>query len=183
MFYSVCKEKKDEELRYSKTMKACNSFYKGLYFISTTIIGYKVLKNEPYLTPYLLGQGDMSLFSTSYPFHVWPEYFQYYYLGTMGYHLHQTVAHLLQPHRNDFIEMFLHHVVTLLLYGFSYLCMFTAAGSSIMFLHDIADIFTSFVRCFTETTLVSILLVNAVGMTFSWAYTRLFVFPMMIYHS
>jgi ceramide synthetase len=52
-----------------------------------------------------------------------------------------------------------------------------------MYLHDIADIFTSFVRCFTETTLTSASVFNALGMTLSWGFTRLFVFPIMIYYT
>ena len=79
--------------------------------------------------------------------------------------------------RGDFVEMFLHHVVTLMLYSLSYLLNMTAAGSVVMFLHDWADIFTSIVRCFTETTLLPFTLFGIVGMAISWAWTRLYIFP------
>ena len=87
-FYEVCKEKKDEELRKSRTLKACNSFYKGLYFMISTLLGYYILRDEPYLSPYIMGKGDMSKISDGYPLHKWPENFKYYFLGTLGYHLH-----------------------------------------------------------------------------------------------
>jgi hypothetical protein len=182
-FYAICKEQKDEEIRQAKTLKACNSFYKGVYFIFSTSWGYYLLRDEPYLSPLLLGGGDMSRIIESYPVVPYTQGFRYYYLATMGYHLYQTALHMSHPARNDFVEMFLHHVVTILLYGGSYMCNFTRAGASIMFLHDIADIFSSFVRCYTETNILSLLLVSVAGMTLSWAYTRLFVFPYMIYHS
>ena len=77
--------------------------------------------------------------------------------------------------------MFLHHIVTLFLYGFSYLTNLTLAGAVIMFLHDWADIFTQFVRCFSETTFLPLALISTLGMTLSWFYTRIYVFPFIIY--
>ncbi|CDW76728.1 lag1 longevity assurance [Stylonychia lemnae] len=183
MFYNVCKEKNNEDIRVSKTIKSCNSLYKSIYFILVTIWGYQTLKDEPYLPKELFGKGHLQFINDNYPVQVWPVGLRCYYLGTMGYHVHQLFAHALHPIRNDFIEMFLHHVVTLTLYGGSYLINETAAGSVIMFLHDWADIFTSLVRCFTETTLVTCSVVSAIGMTVSWFYTRIYVFPMTIYYS
>ena len=68
----------------------------------------------------------------------------------MGYHVHQMIDLVLEGVKSNFAEMFLHHTVTLLLYGFSYLTNMTDSGSLIMFLHDLADIFTSFSRCIVE---------------------------------
>lgn len=58
-FYSYCKEKNNEKLRIGKTVKACNSFYKSLYFMLVTIWGYTVIKDEKYLPRALLGSGDL----------------------------------------------------------------------------------------------------------------------------
>lgn len=44
--------------------------------------------------------------------------------------------------RHDYMEMMLHHIVTMFLYGFSYLVNMTLGGAVVMYLHDIADIFT-----------------------------------------
>ena len=38
--YNICKEKTNEDIRVSKTIKACNSLYKAVYFILVTIWGY-----------------------------------------------------------------------------------------------------------------------------------------------
>ena len=85
--------------------------------------------------------------------------------------------------RNDYIEMVLHHCVTIFLYAFSYLCNFSVAGAIIMFLHDIADCFTSGVQCFTETTFDKLSIFSAIGMTITWFYTRVIVFPFIIYYT
>lgn len=125
----------------------------------------------------------MTLIDTDYPIHKWPEGLRCYYLFTMGYHLHQMVWHLIEDTRNDFVEMFLHHIVTLALYGFSYLTNMTAAGAVIMYLHDWADIFAGLVRCFTETTFDFMSIISVIGMATSWFFTRLYVFPQIIYYS
>lgn len=88
IFYAICKEKKDEEIRQAKTLKACNSFYKSIYFILSTAWGYYTLKNEKYLPSALLGHGDLTTINDNYPVHLWPVGLRCYYLGTMGYHVH-----------------------------------------------------------------------------------------------
>ena len=86
----------------------------------------------------------------------------------MGYHLYSLFYHATAKTRNDFVEMFLHHSVTIALYGFSYYCNITNGGSMIIFLHDIADIFTSGIRCFSETNFKILSIISAIMMLFSW---------------
>jgi hypothetical protein len=74
-FYTYCKEKNDKELRKAKTLKACNSFYKGLFFMFAAGWGYYVLKDEPYLPPTLLGKGSLSELYTVYPQTKWAKGF------------------------------------------------------------------------------------------------------------
>ena len=71
-FYSVCKEKNDEEIRRAKTLKACNSLYKAFYFFFVTVWGYSVLKDSKYLPWTLLGKGNLNLMNENYPVHSWP---------------------------------------------------------------------------------------------------------------
>lgn len=87
-FYNNCKEKDDQYVRMAKTKKAANSFYKFLYFASVACWGYSILKDEDYLPVTLLGKGSLSNLNKSYPVHKWPKGLKYYYLGTMGYHVH-----------------------------------------------------------------------------------------------
>ena len=106
---------------------------------------------------------------------------KYYILSTMGFHLYSTVLHAFTKARNDYMEMMLHHGSTLLLYGFSYYVGRVEAGTIIMFLHDIADIPCGFVRCFSETIYSNVAILSAVAMMISWFYTRLLIFPQVIY--
>jgi len=94
--YTNCKEKNDDVLRREKTKKACHSLYKGLYFIGITITGYYLLKDENFIPPEMFGHGSLKNMSSSFPgfFKSFPFGVRYYYLGTLGYHVHQLIFHL-----------------------------------------------------------------------------------------
>jgi hypothetical protein len=67
--------------------------YKTLYFAFAATWGYLVLKNEDSLPTWLFGHGNMTengaeIFSKDYPAPKWPKGMKYYYLCTMGYHIH-----------------------------------------------------------------------------------------------
>ena len=50
--------------------------------------------------------------------------------------------------RSDAFEMILHHLVTISLILLSYLTRFSRIGSSILLVHDFADIFLEIGKCF-----------------------------------
>lgn len=138
----MCKEKENEEIRLSKTKKSCDHFYKGFYFIVATVWGYFVMRDSDFLPPCLGGKGDLSRVLDNYPLVKWPDGLRTYYLFTMGYHLHMLLHHMIDHVRHDYMEMMLHHIATMILYGVSYMINMTLSGAVIMYLHDIADIFT-----------------------------------------
>ncbi len=141
-FYNNCKEKNNEQVRLSKTQKSCDHFYKGFYFIVATVSGFLMLKDSEFLPSYLLGKGDLSLAYDNYPCINWPAGLRVYFLSTMGYHLHMLLHQMMDHVRHDYMEMMLHHILTLFLYGFSYLTNMTNSAVVCMFLHDISDTFT-----------------------------------------
>lgn len=99
----------------------------------------------------------------------------------MGFHcsrlLHVVFA---KEKAHDHMEMILHHLCTLYLYGFSYLTN-TFIGGVISVLHDFADIFVSFTRVFGESDYKNITGYSFLVALIAWAYTRLYVLPQMIY--
>ena len=40
----------------------------------------------------------------------------------------------------DFVEMFIHHITTILLMGLSWTCNLTRVGTLVLVIHDVADI-------------------------------------------
>lgn len=103
-------------------------------------------------------------------------------LVTQGYHLGSLITHFLEDRRNDFVEMALHHTVTIYLFSGCYLMNSMEIGAVIAFLHDMADITTPLCKGFGEskykTATIVVFFMNMVV----WAYTRLVVFPWIIYN-
>jgi hypothetical protein len=109
-----------------------------------------------------------------------------YYLITLGYHINSTRAifwsYCNNQNKNDWIEMLLHHMLTVALYMFSYMLLIIKHGSLIMFLHDWADIWTPFVKIWVETTYKKMTIAGAAICWIVWVYSRLIVFPQIIYY-
>ena len=99
----------------------------------------------------------------------------------MGYHCGGLITHFFGTRRNDFVEMGLHHILSLYLYGGAYLYNFIEVGCVIAFLHDIADITTNIVKALAETKLKIPTAIVFVFHMCIWFYTRNLLLPIYIY--
>lgn len=95
--------------------------YKTLYFVWATGWGYIVLKDEYYMPKYLGGRGDFARSMEEYPYAKHCPQLKEYLLITSGYHVGSFVMHFIGTKRNDFVEMGLHHIVSMYLFGGCYL--------------------------------------------------------------
>ena len=125
----------------------------------------------------LFGSGSTDEVFLGYPYYKWPKYLDLYILGTMGYHVEDLLDHLFGERKNDFVEMLLHHICAVFLYGFCYMTNLVTAGAVIMYLHDWADMSVSFCKILTNTnydTVTAVIFIHGVGW---WFYTRIYVLP------
>lgn len=164
-----------------------------------TTVGYYVLRDEPWLPRALGGTGDAT--RALYTVNEAPsDKLKLYYMIQTGYHL-QSLLYMvfLSPIRNDFIEMLLHHLVTLVLIVGSYLANYSAFGALVAFLHDIGDVSgcksmralgnsllceadamcgdVDAIKSVVDSGNVPLVGVFYAGLLASWGYTRLYVFP------
>ena len=100
-----------------------------------------------------------------------------YFLVTSGYHFAGLLIHFLRIKRNDFIEMGLHHIIALYLFGGGYLLNAWEIGAVIAFLHDIADIFVSIVKFLAETKYNKRAAHIMWIVMLVWFYTRIYALP------
>ena len=114
-----------------------------------------------------------------YPKHA--PYLKEYLLITMGYHTGGLITHFFHDRKNDFVEIALHHIVTIYLFGGCFLCNVWEIGSVIAFLHDIADITTNIVKCLAESSFKTCTAIVFILHMFIWFYTRNLLLPYMIY--
>lgn len=107
---------------------------------------------------------------------------KYYYLGTLGYYISKTFEDMvLREKRNDFMEVLLHHVLTIELYVGSYMINELAVGSLIILILDWTGIFVGFSRAFSETKFKKLVFYFGVGMWVTWIYFRIIVYPVIFY--
>ena len=105
-----------------------------------------------------------------------------YYMVSLGWHIEAFFKMVfIDIRRPDFIEMSLHHLVTIYLVGGSYLINVWEIGATIQIVHDIADIFVGLTRGFSETNSKIGQYINAIGLLISWGYTRIIVFAWVIF--
>ena len=184
IYYPYCKEKSDEEARVMRTKKAVKNIFKFTYYLSAVILGWMTLKDTYILPPSLGGSGSFYNQFKDWPYFEHPPLYVYYFTGVMGFHIAALLNQLLfeDKKKSDYIEMTLHHLVTVYLFGFSYMTN-TFIGAPVIFLHNWADVVVSWTRIWGETEHKAIALSSLGFSQIVWAYTRLWVFPQLIYSS
>ena len=136
------------------------------------------MKDELYLSWTLGGKGDYANSFIDLPYADNTPGLKMYSLVTMGYHIGGLVTHLLlQPRRNDFAEMALHHIVSLFLFSGYYLSNKWKPGCTVAFLHDIADIGISLSKGLGETRYGNAAAAVFITNMFIWFWTRMVVLP------
>lgn len=151
--------------------------YKFCYFIFATAAGFYVLMDSDFFPAALGGNGDPLRCFEHFPFGTLTPYLKEYYLIQLGYHSQSLLFHIFGEHRNDYIEMILHHTCAVLLIFFSYVSNYIRIGSLVLILHDIADVFAYLLKTSVDTNYTKWTLVNFSALLFVWAYTRFYVFP------
>lgn len=126
------------------------------------------------------GSGKLSNIFEEWPNWPKPRYFDVFYIASAGYHIESMISHLISPKNGDFLEMVLHHVVTLNLIYFSYMVCFTKVGILILFLHNWSDVFAAGARGFGYiwSPVPALFCVGLIG---SWYYSRIYCFAFIIY--
>ena len=104
-------------------------------------------------------------------------YLREYFMLQLGYHCHSLIVHVTSKIRNDFMEMFLHHSVTVMLVALTYLMNYVPISMLVLYSHDISDVFVSFSRALVDTNFKWATFGCYLCLISSWAYTRLFFFP------
>jgi len=120
--------------------KCGDSLAKAIYKCAITAFAYSVMKDTDFMPECLGGSGDYSLLYKDHPYATHVPYLKEYYIICTSYHAGQMFSHLAYNRTNDFVEMILHHTVTLYLLVGSYIFNVWEGGAIISFLHDASDI-------------------------------------------
>ena len=107
----------------------------------------------------------------------------YYSFVTWGYHFNSLISHVFfEIKANDFEEMLLHHIATNGLYFCYIFGNQIPIGCLISFIHDIADVPGHMSKFLNTTEHNSICAFAFVTCMISWLYTRILIFPQIVYY-
>ena len=99
------------------------------------------------------------------------------YVMKLAYQIYETLDTLIcDRNKRDFSEMFLHHIVTLMLVLFSYSTNFLPIGAVIMLIHDASDILLGVFRLIIESSprLTNTGLLAYIVCVSGWIYFRIY---------
>lgn len=104
----------------------------------------------------------------------------WYYMIELGFYTTTTVTQFFDIKRKDFWEMFIHHIVTIILMMGSYVMNYTKIGAFIVIVHDSADFYLEFAKMgkyanYTLTTNIGFAL-----FTLAFFASRLTILPFWI---
>ncbi len=105
------------------------------------------------------------------------------YLMQLAIYFNLFVSQFTDVRRKDFLAMFIHHIVTIVLIGYSYSVNFVRNGILVLMCHDPCDVFLELAKLckYAGKQLGADILFGA--FVASWAFLRLFYLPFYVEHS
>lgn len=155
--------------------------YRIIYRCTMTYVTWLELRDKPFFPPSLGGSGDLSKWMEGLPAWSKTRTFDIIFVSSAGFFLEDLVELAVRKKQKDFIEMSLHHFISIVLIYFSHVINCGSIGQMIVYLHYIADIFVAAGKCFNELPGIVVPASMLIMTLLSWGWTRLIVFPQIIY--
>lgn len=154
------------------------SCWKCFVYVFFTIFGFLGVAFEPYFTdPHRFWDGATALPLNYYM----PLKHNLFYQMQIGFYL-QAIPFLMfiEVRRKDWLESFVHHIVTLGLQYYSFYANFTRAGMMVMLIHDVSDIFLEAAKLCRYAARQTLATAWFLGFAVSWIILRVIIFPRSI---
>lgn len=168
----------DTKIRSTKAEIMSERMFRFFVYLTTSGLIFWILKQGNFLGPQLLGSIAEPQYFINYPCQPLPKYLDDFYIIKFAYHFFE-MAHAFLFHRNrrDFSEFLLHHIMTMVLIGYSYYSNFIPIGSVIMLVMDFSDIFVALFKISIDVN-ESVQALFFYAMLGSWVYYRIWYYPM-----
>jgi len=166
-----------------KVDKCAIQIYKALTYISLSIIGFVLLKDESYFPKELGGSGDIEQMWVDLPYQKQSKNIYCYYVIALSYHLHSLIDQFKYYGKPSFGDMMLHHIITIGLILFSFFNNYARIGTLVLLTHDVSDIFGALTKLTLHTKYSKLTLFNYFGILSTWIYFRLYVYPFKVINS
>ncbi|XP_010269982.1 PREDICTED: LAG1 longevity assurance homolog 2-like [Nelumbo nucifera] len=168
---------KISEAKQAKIVKCSESMWKLTYYATVQVCVLKITYNEPWFR-------DIKEYFRGWPNQEIKVPLKLLYMCQCGFYVYGIAALLMwETRRKDFSIMMSHHVITVILIGYSYLSRFFRIGSIVLALHDASDVFMEAAKVFkySEKELAASLFFGFFAI--SWIILRLIFFPFWVIKS
>nr|CAD7593827.1 unnamed protein product [Timema genevievae] len=160
----------------STLVKFCETSWRFLYYLSSFLFGVFCLWDKPWLW-------DINNCWTNYPHQSVPDDCWWYYMMSLTFYWALAASQFFDVQRKDFWPMFIHHITTICLLSFSWVCNMVRIGTLVLLIHDCADIFLEAAKMAKyakyQKTCDGIFVIFAL----LWIVTRIGIYPFWILHN
>eukprot|EP00042_Codosiga_hollandica_P018515 m.54624 g.54624 ORF g.54624 m.54624 type:complete len:246 (+) comp48774_c0_seq1:129-866(+) len=146
--------------------------FKTGWFVLAVAIECYLLTDRPWVPTFMGGPQTVSLSEST-----WEDDITSFYFLQMAYHWHSLIYSWLKPVK---AEMYLHHVVTVILIGLSHYVGYQRVGLLIYYVHDVPDIVGNIMKTVTELEVKPALVPCWALLVVTWGYYRLNIFLRVI---
>ncbi|XP_015190439.1 PREDICTED: ceramide synthase 5-like isoform X2 [Polistes dominula] len=179
-----CSERQIERwLRFNKFQdisstltKFCESCWRCFYYTCMFIYGLLILWNKPWFW-------NTTQCYYNYPYHSITNDIGWYYIITTAIYLISTITHFFETKRNDFWQVFIHHIIAIVLLFLTWVNNLTRLISLVIVLHDASEIFLELAKTARYANYKNTSNIMFVIFTISWICTRIGIFPFSIIYS
>ncbi|KAJ9705035.1 hypothetical protein PVL29_003198 [Vitis rotundifolia] len=165
---------KKNDATLGKIVKCSESLWKLTYYATVETCILAISYQEPWFR------------DTKHYFRGWPNEeltlpLKLFYMCQCGFYIYSIAALLTwETRRRDFSVMMSHHVVTVILIGYSYMSSFVRIGSVVLALHDASDVFMEAAKVFKYSEKELAASVCFGFFAISWLVLRLIFFPFWV---
>lgn len=165
---------KFNEATQAKIIKCSESLWKLAYYATVEACILRIAYHEPW-------SRDPKEYFKGWPNQELKVPLKLFYMCQCGFYLYSIGALVTwETRRKDFAVMMSHHVITVVLIGYSYLSSFFRIGAIILALHDASDVFMEAAKVFkySERELAASVFFGFFAI--SWLLLRLIFFPFWV---
>lgn len=159
-----------------KLAKFTETAWRFVFYASAFVYGVRVLWDKPWLWDTLHCWYD-------FPHHPVADETWWYYMIELGFYEACTLSHFVNVKRKDFWQMFVHHIVTIILLCLSWTINLHRVGSLVLVVHDFADVPLEFGRMARYATWLRLANVTFAIFTVCWIVSRVGLYPYRVVYS
>ncbi|XP_002732672.1 ceramide synthase 6-like [Saccoglossus kowalevskii] len=156
--------------------KFCESSWRFTFYTAAFIYGFQHMKELKWFW-------DTKYCWIDYPYQSLTDQLEKYYLLELSFYCSLLFSQFLDVKRKDFVQMFIHHIATVMLIGFSWVVNMIRVGALIILTHDVSDIFLEAAKMTNYAKYQRICDVLFIIFAIIFFVSRLIVFPLYVFKS